>query len=163
MKKVLICSVLFVLVIFIGFLFWLGLWVTSVDKHEFAFTFDRFNNGKIEVIDGGGWVVRNPFKYAVHVIDLRPYQITLSANKRVLNAKLVKFNPAGLNTFIEWHGRKAGDDIGRDSYINGNGNIVGSSGLIDILKVYAFDKAEGTDCPFLTVLQDIAPNQTGNK
>jgi hypothetical protein len=80
----------------------------------------------------------------VHKLDLRPYQITISANQRVLNAKLVRFNPDGLAKFIEWHGRNAGDF---------------TNNLLEILKCYAFDKANGEDCPFLTVIQEIEPNQ----
>jgi len=128
---------------FIGFLVWYGLWVTTVDNYELGFVFDRVT-GKIEQIDKQGWVVRTPIRYSVHTIDLRPHQLTISANQRVLNAKLVRFNPEGLETFVEWHGRSAGDD---------------TNNLQEILKCYAFDLANGKDCPFLTILQEIAPNQ----
>jgi hypothetical protein len=125
------------------FIFWYALWVTDVDNYELGFSFDR-QSGKIERIDRTGWVIRTPFRYSVHKLDLRPHQLTISANQRVLNAKLVKFNPAGLATFVEWHGRSAGDEL---------------SNLLEILKCYAFDKADGKDCPFLEVVQEIAPNQ----
>jgi len=118
-------------------------WVTHVENYELAFAFDRVT-GKIERIDKQGWIVRTPFRYAVHHVDLRPYQLTISANQRVLNAKLVRFNPEGLETFVEWHGRSAGDS---------------SFGLQEILKCYAFDLANGKDCPFLEVIQEIAPMQ----
>ena len=132
----------------IGFLIWCAFWVTNIDQHELGFTFDR--NAKegteaVQIVPYKGWVVRTPFKYSVHTIDLRPYQITISANERVLNAKLVQFNPDGLQTFVKWHGRRAGDM---------------HSQFLEILKCYAFDKAEGKDCPFITILQDIAPNQS---
>lgn len=158
-RSILLVPIVVMLISFIVFLFWYWLWVTNVDNYELAFTFDRFDGGKIEVIKEQGWVVRTPFRYSVHTIDLRPYQITISANKRVLNAKLVQFDPTGLETFIKWHGRSAGDNIGHDSYVNGNGYLIGSTGLLDILKCYAFDTAEGKDCPFLKVIQNIAPNQ----
>ncbi len=125
------------------FWIWYGLWVTTIDNYELGFSFDR-KTGQIEVIGHTGWVIRMPIRYSVHHVDLRPYQLTISANQRVLNAKLVEFNPAGLETFVEWHGRDAGDNL---------------ANLLEILKCYAFDKAEGRDCPFLTVIQDIAPNQ----
>jgi hypothetical protein len=127
----------------IGFGIWYGLWVTTIDQHELGFVFNR-GNGQIDKIDRKGWVIRTPIKYSVHKLDLRPYQITISANQRVLNAKLVRFNPDGLAKFIEWHGRNAGDL---------------TSNLLEILKCYAFDKANGEDCPFLTVVQEIEPNQ----
>jgi hypothetical protein len=124
-------------------LIFMGTFVTTVDKHEFAFIFDRWS-GRIEPITNTGWVIRMPVRYAVNTIDLRPVQITISANQRVLNAKLCQFNPAGIDTFIAWHGRDAAnwhDD------------------LVEILKCYAFDTANGADCPFLEIIQEIAPNQ----
>ena len=122
---------------------WYCLWVHSIDKHELGFTYDRLT-GQIEKIERNGWIVRTPLRYSVHHIDLRPYQINISANQRILNAKLVRFNPEGLQTFVSWHGRSAGDDL--DS-------------LKEILKCYAFDKLEGKDCPFLKVVGEISPNQ----
>lgn len=126
-----------------SFVIWYSFWVSFIDNYELGFTYNKFT-GEIKVIEHTGWVVRNPWAYGVHKIDLRPYQLSISANSRVLNAKLVRFNPDGLKTFIEWHGRDAGDD--RQS-------------LLEILKCYAFDRAEGKDCPFLTVLQELAPGQ----
>lgn len=126
-----------------SFVIWYSFWVSFIDNYELGFTYNKFT-GEIKVIERTGWVVRNPWAYGVHKIDLRPYQLSISANSRVLNAKLVRFNPDGLKTFIEWHGRDAGDD--RHS-------------LLEILKCYAFDRAEGKDCPFLTVLQELAPGQ----
>jgi len=131
----------------IAFLIWYNVWVHFVDNYELGFTYNRFS-GKIEVLNHTGWVVRTPWEYCVHKIDLRPYQLSISANSRVLNAKLVRFNPEGLATFIEWHGRDAGDSL---------------YNLQEILKCYAFDKADGKDCPFLTVLQELAPGQGAMK
>lgn len=127
----------------LGFLIWYGSWVTTVDNYELGFVFDRVT-GKIEPVEKQGWVIRTPIRYSVHTIDLRPYQVTISFNERVLNAKLVRFNPDGLATFVEWHGRDAGDS---------------TTNLREILKCYAFDVADGKDCPFLEVIQEIAPNQ----
>lgn len=124
--------------------FWCN-FVNFVDVHEYGFTYDKFA-GKIEPLGHTGWVVRNPFHYDVHSIDTRPYQVSISANARILNAKLVRFNPAGIDTFVNWHGRSAGDNW---------------YSLTEILKCYAFDRDEGRDCPFLEVLNVLAPNQTG--
>jgi len=118
-------------------------WVHSIDKHELGFTYDRIT-GEIEKIERNGWIVRAPLRYSVHCLDLRPYQIQISANQRILNAKLVRFNPEGLDTFISWHGRSAGDDI---------------EALKEILKCYAFDRQEGRDCPFLIVVSELSPDQ----
>lgn len=129
----------------IVFIFFRWFWVTSVDKHEFAFSFNRFTGG-IETCTNSGWYVRTPIKYSVYTIDCRPVQITISANQRVLNAKLVRFNPEGIETFIKWHGMSAASGMN-------------SGALPEILKCYAFDSVGGKDCPFLEVIQDIAPNQ----
>ena len=129
----------------IGLLVWRTCWVTFVDNYELAFSYDRLT-GKIEVINRTGWITRTPFIYSVHTLDLRPYQVTISANSRILNAKLVRFNQEGLDTFVEWHGRSAGDH---------------TPNMLEILKCYAFDIEEGKDCPFLTVVSVIAPKQTG--
>jgi len=136
---------------------WRMFWVTGVDNYEMAFCY-HWLGGKIEVVDHTGWVVRNPFMVSVHTIDLRPYQITIVAKiqqnatgtgssaigARILNAKLVQFNPKGLDTFIKWHGRKAGDDLDT---------------MLEILKAYAYNTEKGKNCPFLTVLSEIAPDQ----
>lgn len=128
---------------FIGLIFWFGLWVTVVDNYELGYVFDKVT-GKTVQIEKKGWIIRTPIRYKVHTIDLRPYQITISANERVLNAKLVRFNPDGLQTFIEWHGRGAGDSLWE---------------LKEIFKCYAFAKDGGKSCPFIEVIQEIAPNQ----
>lgn len=125
-------------------LVWFAFWVTFVDNYELGFIYNRLS-GKIENLERTGWIVRTPFVYNVHTIDLRPYQVTISANQRILNAKLVRFNPEGLQTFVEWHGRAAGDS---------------TLDLIEILKCYAFDRDEGRDCPFLMVVSVLAPSQS---
>ncbi len=79
----------------IGFLIWYGAWVSFVENYEYGFLFDKYT-GKIEHIEENGWVVATPWRYDVHHIDMRPYQVAISANQRVLNAKLVRFNPEGL-------------------------------------------------------------------
>lgn len=129
---------------FFLFLIWFASCVTNVDNYELGFVFDRYT-GKIEEIEKKGWVVRMPVRYSVHTLDLRPYQLTINANQRVLNAKLVRFNPEGLDTFVEWHGRSAGDNL---------------SDLKDILMCYAFDPTGGKDCPFLEVISEISPSQS---
>jgi hypothetical protein len=135
----------------VGLLVFRVVWVTFVDNYEMGFTYDNFS-GKIERIESTGWIVRNPIKYSVHHLDLRPYQVTITANtsvqNRILNAKLVRFNPNGLDKFVEWHGRSGGDE---------------HSNMLEILKCYAFDRDDGKDCPFLTVVSELAPGQGMNQ
>lgn len=131
-------------------------WVSFVDNYELGFVYNRFS-GEITPLNRTGYFIFAPFKYSVHSIDLRPYQISITASfgneginsrsgipSRVLNAKLVKFNPKGLETFVEWHGRDAGDSL---------------ANLKEIMKCYAFDKEDGRDCPFIMVLSEINPSQ----
>lgn len=114
-------------------------WVTYIDNYELGYSFDT-RTGKIEALDRTGYVITPPFLMKVHTIDLRPMQLCISANKRTLNCKLVKFNPEGLLLFVSWHGR---DDYDIDSDLTGS--------LRDILKSYAFDDS-GTEYPFLTLM-----------
>lgn len=129
-------------------------WVTFIDNYELGFSYDRFS-GEIKKLDRTGYIIRWPIKYKIHAIDLRPYQLSITATfgasstsgipSRVLNAKLVKFNPDGLMIFVAWHGRDAGDEL---------------ENLQEIMKCYAFDKESGKDCPFITVLDELNPSQT---
>lgn len=123
---------------FVVILFWLALWVTKVEKYEMGYVFNK-KTGQVERLEHGGWVVRGPLWYDVYKLDLRPGQVCMNANQRVLNCKLVKFNPGGFDTFIEWHGPGAGQD----------------NGIYEILRSYAFNVNNGRDCPFLTIMDDM--------
>ena len=61
---------------------------------------------------------------------MRPRQLCINANNRVLNCKLVRFNPAGFQQFVAWHGANAFDD---------------DDAGYEILKSYAFDTSGGTN------------------
>lgn len=136
-------AVLLVLSILSGIVFLAG-WVSHVENYELGYTFDS-RTGKIEALPHAGYVITPPFLVKVNTIDLRPMQLCISANKRMLNCKLAKFDPAGLETFVSWHGR---GDYDIDIEMTGS--------LRDILKSYAFD-GSGTSYPFLIVL----PSSTG--
>lgn len=127
----------------VGFLIWYAAWVNFVENYEYGFYYNKFT-GEMKPVEHTGWIVATPWEYTVHKIDTRPYQVSISANQRILNAKLVKFNIEGVATFVEWHGRGAGDNV---------------ANLQEILKCYAFDRDEGRDCPFLTVVSVLAPSQ----
>lgn len=139
------------------FCLWYIFCVNFVDIHEFGFVYSRFT-GRVTPVAHSGWVVVWPWADAVHKIDLRPHQVQITAgsssrglnrsdniNRRVLNAKLVRFDPKGIETFIKWHGRDAGDDV---------------DNLLEILKVYAFDRDEGKDCPFLIIENELSAKHT---
>ena len=113
--------------------------ITYVENYEMGYSFDKFG-GTIEKFDRTGYFLKPWWQYEVNTIDLRPTQVSITANQRVLNAKLVKFDPEGLDIFLEWHGRGAGEDLAQ---------------LQDILKSYAYKNNRGADCPFLIILEEI--------
>lgn len=116
--------------------------VTSVEIYEVGYKFNRWT-GNITVFDHKGWAFYIPIFEVVNTIDLRPYQVCLNANKRVLNCKLVTFNPDGLKLFISWHGRADYD---------GTSDAPGD--FKDILRSYALS-GSSDDYPFLTVQNDL--------
>lgn len=117
--------------------------VTFVDNYKLAYTFNRLD-GKIERVSRTGYLVNWPVVVDVHTIDLRPMQVCISSYKRVLNCKLVEFDPKGLSTFLEWHGR---NDYEQDSHDS-------DGSLNALLKIYAYDES-GKSYPFLKVLREL--------
>ncbi len=83
--------------------FWFG-FVDFVDQNEVGYKFDT-RTGEITVMKEKGYIVTPPILVKVNTIDLRPFQVCISANSRVLNCKLVQFDPTGVEDFINWHGR----------------------------------------------------------
>jgi len=72
-------------------------------------------------------------------------QVTINANNRVLNAKLVQFNPKGFKTFVAWHG---------------NGNYTQLT-LNDILMSYAYDPSN-KNYDFLTIKKELKNEDNTN-
>ena len=108
-----------------------------VDNYELGYKFDA-TSGVTSRLARTGWIWKRPFLDKVNTVDLRPRQVCINANSRVLNCKLVKFNPAGLELFLSWHGRTDYNE----------------SNLDEILKSYAYD-GSGKSYPFLTVLREL--------
>jgi hypothetical protein len=130
----------------LGGLFTRVAFYTFVDNYEFAYMFDARNGETYPLVnkDGTykqGYIFSYPIVQHVHIFDTRPIQICIeggpTASRRVLNCKLVSFDPKGLETFIEWHGRGDYDP----------------HNLKNILMVYAYDPAE-TSYPFLNISKD---------
>lgn len=124
------------------------MFVNFVDNYQMAYKFDT-RIGEIEVLSEVGYIVTPPILVKVHTIDLRPWQVCINANQRVLNCKLVQFkkDKEGLKLFLSWHGRKD---------YEGGSEQIGS--FTDILKSYAYD-GSGKSYPFLTVLRDLKPEE----
>ncbi len=115
-----------------------GCCVTFIDNYELGYRYDK-RNGQVTRIGHTGYVVHPPVLVEIHTVDLRPMQVCINANARVLNCKLVQFNPAGLETFLAWHGR---NNYSTDSNFN------------SILMSYAYD-GSGKSYPFLTVIREL--------
>ena len=151
-------AILIVIGIFGALVYRATFW-TFVDNYEFAYRF----NGQTGVTtplknaDGSyqhGYVRSFPFINQVHTIDTRPIQLCIGGSNsnttasgtssgggvssRVLNCKLVQFNPEGYATFIAWHGRA---DYTHNS-------------LETILMNYAYDQSN-QKYPFLTILKEL--------
>jgi hypothetical protein len=145
-----------IVLLFIGLVFFRP-WA-HIDNYELGYKFDS-RDGRITVLRNAdktpraGYVGRTPFFDSIHTIDLRPRQVCITvggpaaagsgsgANARVLNCKLVRFNPDGLDLFLSWHGRGDYHD----------------SALDDLLKIYAYD-GSGRSYPFLTILRELRNN-----
>lgn len=121
----------------IGLWFYFANFFAFVDNYEVGYRFDR-RTGQIEILDRTGWHRKTPFLESIGAVDTRPMQVCINANARVLNCKLVRFNPAGLQLFLEWHGRTWRQ----------------SASLEEILRSYAFD-GTARNYPFLTVLREL--------
>lgn len=119
------------------------MFVNFVDNYEMGYEYNSIT-GELKALPHKGYIVTWPFVMSVHTIDLRPTQVCINANSRVLNCKLVMFDTTGWKTFVAWHGR--------DNYSN---QSQGSSGnLNQILMSYAYD-GTGKNYPFLKVLREL--------
>ena len=76
----------------VGLILFRTLFVNFIDNYEVGYKFDA-RTGEITVLKESGYIVTPPFIVRVHTVDLRPMQVCINANQRVLNFKFVKFNP----------------------------------------------------------------------
>lgn len=123
--------------------------VTFVDNYELGYSYNSIT-GDMKLLDRQGYIFAFPFVMNVHTIDLRPTQVCINANSRVLNCKLVQFNPDGWKLFVDWHGR--------DDYYNSNMNSPTSGNLNQILMSYAYE-GTGKEYPFLKILRELKSDE----
>ena len=139
------------------------MFVDWVDNWAIPYKFDS-RSGKTERLPHNGYIVTAPLLVSVHYIDTRPMQVCISAIQRVLNCKLVQFNPDGvgvdeggkpidgLNLFLKWHGRA--------TYSNDGGTREKPTAFNQILMAYAYE-GSGKNYPFLTVIRELKPEEVG--
>lgn len=142
-------AVTLVLAIIGGIIFRAG-WVNFIDNYQLGYKFDS-RSGKTIVLPESGYYVTPPFVVSVHHIDMRPMQVCINANSRVLNCKLVQFDPKGIELFLSWHGRSDYDGPG-------TGNQSGTTTFSEILKSYAYD-GSGKSYPFLRIIRELKPEE----
>lgn len=128
---------------FLGAILFRMLFVNWIDNYQLPYKFDS-RTGAITKLEGHGYYITPPLVVSIHHIDLRPMQVCINANQRVLNCMLVQFNPAGLELFLSWHGRQ--------DYEGPGGGAQGTSGFSEILKSYAYE-GSGKTYPFLTIVR----------
>ena len=120
-------SVLAVLLLFYGF------FLNHVDINEIGIAYNSIG-GKVWVQDRPGWYLTSPF-VEVATLTTLPHKVTIPSEAKVINTKIVRFNPAGVDQFIRMQGF---------SYFS-------NQGLENILMGYAFS---GEEYPFLEVMQE---------
>lgn len=128
------------------------IFLTFVDNYEQCYIYD-LREGKIRVVTDRGYVFAWPVVERVHKIDLRPMQVCINANSRVLNCKLVQFLPEGLELFVSWHGRGDYDTPG---------NTGTATTLSNILMSYAYEES-GKTYPFLKIIRVLKPEEVVEK
>lgn len=143
----------------IGLIIFRLMFVNFVDNYEIGYKFDS-RTGAITVLHESGYYVTPPFVVTIHTIDMRPMQVCINANSRVLNCKLVQFDPKGIELFLSWHGR---DNYSAPSSSSNGGSSSGSSAgtttFSEILKSYAYD-GTGNDYPFLKIIRELKPEES---
>lgn len=105
--------------------------VYFVDNYELGYSYNK-TSGEITELSRTGYFIVNPITTVIHTIDLRPMQVRIEANNRVLNAKLVQFDVRGFDQFISLHGR-------------GDYNNTYDISLSNILMCYAYENYGNTN------------------
>lgn len=132
--------------------------LTWTENYQFVYAFDKWTGDKYP-INHTGYVYAPFWLKAIHTIDLRPVQVKISAIQRVLNAKLVHFDPYGKDPktgeygwqmFIRWHGRGDYEGPGTIS----NQNTANDNLFVQILTNYAYD-GTSRSYPFLVIEKEL--------
>lgn len=126
------------------------LFVNHFDQHEQGYFFDK-RTGVLTLADRRGYHITN-ILVSGYTIDLRPHQVCINANSRVLNCKLVKFDRDGFGDFIAKHG------VANYTYSSSTTSS-GTNDLGGILKSYAYE-GSGRLYPFLDIVTELVPNNS---
>ena len=112
--------------------------LNHVDINEIGVAYNCYS-GKVEVQDHPGFYVTSPFVQVVTLSTL-PHKVSIPSGAVVINTKIVRFKPEGIDEFIRLQGFSYG---------------LGQS-FDNILMGYAFS---GKAYPFLEIMQEAGPEQ----
>lgn len=124
--------------------------LNHVEPQEIGISYDSLN-GEVTVQRHPGWYVTSPFT-RVATVETRPFQVCLNAGARILNCKLIRFNPDGAAEFVKLQGFH---------YWNGPSNCNNNPGCSStewsrIMMGYAYAERP---YPFLEILEEIKPHK----
>lgn len=122
-------------VLLVGLFFYWIFWLNHLDINEIGVAYNSLD-GKITEQEVPGWYVTHPFVKVAYISTL-PRRVEIPSSARVIVAKIVRFNPKGLDEYIRLQG--FGYDL--------------NSSLDNVLLGYSFS---GKDYPFLEVMQDVS-------
>lgn len=109
------------------------LFLNHVDINEIGVAYNSIG-GKVWIQDRPGWYLTSPF-VEVATITTLPMKVTIPSEAKVINTKIVRFNPTGIDEFIRMQGF---------SYFS-------NQSMENILMGYAFS---GEKYSFLEVMQE---------
>lgn len=126
--------------------------VNFIDQHEVGYKFNMVT-GKMEVLRDKGYIVTSPLTL-VNTVDIRPFQVCISGKSRVLNCKLIRFNPGPngeyLLKFISLHGRS---DYSAFSISDASQS---ETDMYKIMMSYAYESdRDSISYPFLEIIKEI--------
>lgn len=149
MPKTIIAFLVGVLAVVGSLLFWI-LCLNHVPPQAIGVAYDSIN-GQVSVQRNPGWYVTHPF-VQVASVETRPFQVCINAGARILNCKLIRFNPDGATEFVKLQGFH---------YWNGPSNCNSNPGCQSsefgrIMMGYAYAEQP---YPFLEILEEIKPGK----
>src|SRR3989344_2500764 len=97
-----------IVVSFLLLLVYRVVFLTFTDNYVTTYRYDLIgeNKGKNTIVPRNGYVFAWPFIQKVHIVDKRPMQVCIYAIQRVLNCKLVQFNPILMAYACEGSGKE---------------------------------------------------------
>lgn len=122
-------------ILLVGLIFYV-LFLNHVEINEVGIYYDSMS-GQTWKQTTPGWYVTSPLTYEVNITTL-PLLVTIPSNAKIINSKMVRFNPDGVEEFIRLQGFGWGLH----------------SSLDNILLGYAFSGREYT---FLDIVQTATP------